>query len=288
MLQVELQKEVEELSRERDAYIQFERGILRNREEVKNGSSSKRRKSDTEDQGLGEYDIEGDEEEWEELLRERAELEGEEARLLKVLEEKEKQLAEVKEDEKRAKEEEKEVERQETECVMTLGARLRAQRTDASRYLLAHAELSTELDRQERALSTARTKLLLSTDMLRHLESTNVYNDAFQIGHVPLHADGKSHSGSGSVTVGTINGLRLGGRPVVEWDEINAAWGLVALCIDRIAAKVGCVFDSCVLALLRLPNPANWQIQDSPPWLVLTYRRATTGQDLLRPASLIP
>lgn len=84
--------------------------------------------------------------------------------------------------------------------------------------------------------------------MLRHLESTNVYNDAFQIGHVPLQPDGKpqSHTPSGSITVGTINGLRLGGRPVVEWDEINAAWGLVALCIDRIAVKVGCTFSTSV------------------------------------------
>ncbi len=45
-------------------------------------------------------------------------------------------------------------------------------------------------------------------------------------------------------TVGTINGLRLGGRPWVDWPEINAALGLVALCIDRIAAKVGCAFET--------------------------------------------
>jgi beclin 1 len=115
------------------------------------------------------------------------------------------------------------------------------------RYLLSHAHLSTEVDRRQKALSTARTKLLLSSAMLRHLEATNVYNDAFQIGHVPLHSDAKTHSGASSISVGTINGLRLGGRPVVEWDEINAAWGLVALCIDRIAAKIGCVFDSYVI-----------------------------------------
>lgn len=48
---------------------------------------------------------------------------------------------------------------------------------------------------------------------------------------------------AGGMMVGTINGLRLGGRPMVEWEEINAAWGLVALCIDRIAVKVGCVFQ---------------------------------------------
>lgn len=76
-----------------------------------------------------------------------------------------------------------------------------------------------------------------------------MYNDAFQIGHAPLLDPGTSAAAAGaatksSVTVGTINGLRLGGRPIVDWDEINAAWGLVALCVDRLAVKVGCVFES--------------------------------------------
>lgn len=70
-----------------------------------------------------------------------------------------------------------------------------------------------------------------------------MYNDAFQIGHAPLVADAAAGRSS---NVGTINGLRLGGRPVVEFDEINAAWGLVALCIDRLAVKVGCTFQRCV------------------------------------------
>lgn len=104
--------------------------------------------------------------------------------------------------------------------------------------------LSTQLATLSRSLASAKTQLLLSTSLLQHLESTNVYNDAFQIGHAPLAADG----GRSSITVGTINGLRLGGRPAVEWDEINAAWGLVALCIDRLAVKVGCIFETCVRA----------------------------------------
>lgn len=32
----------------------------------------------------------------------------------------------------------------------------------------------------------------------------------------------------------------------MEWDEINAAWGLAALCLHRIAEKVGCVFETLV------------------------------------------
>lgn len=122
MLQTGLQKELEELSRERDAYINFERGILRNQEDLKkrkSGEGIKRRRKSTsqvgEEEGLAEFDLEGDQVEWEELTRRRGELETEEERLIRILEEKEKELATAKEEEKRVKEEEKEVERQETE-----------------------------------------------------------------------------------------------------------------------------------------------------------------------------
>lgn len=66
---------------------------------------------------------------------------------------------------------------------------------------------------------------------LAKLSRTNVYNDAFCIGH-----DG---------VFGTINGLRLGRVPgvTVEWSEINAAWGMTLLLLSTIARKVGYVFD---------------------------------------------
>lgn len=108
-----------------------------------------------------------------------------------------------------------------------------------TRFLRTHTALGTQLAHLNNTLRTAKTQLLLSSSLLEHLENTNVYNDAFQIGHAPL----ASEAGR-SITVGTINGLRLGGRPNVDWDEINAAWGLVALCIDRLAAKVGYRFES--------------------------------------------
>jgi beclin 1 len=108
MLQVELQKELEELSKERDAYIHFEKGILRNREDIK----GKRRKSGD---GLGEFDVEGSEEEWQELTKRMEDLEGEEAKLRKVLAEKEKELDERRKEEKAILEEEKEMDRMETE-----------------------------------------------------------------------------------------------------------------------------------------------------------------------------
>jgi beclin 1 len=120
----------------------------------------------------------------------------------------------------------------------------------SSRFLLNHHALSSQLRHLRQTLASAETHLLLSTSLLQHLESTNVYNDAFQIGYVPLPSrtdnPAMSHVGAGSSSgsgyVGTINGLRLGGRPTVDWDEINAAWGLVALCVDRVAARVGFTF----------------------------------------------
>lgn len=108
MLQVELQKELEELSRERDAYIHFEKGILRNREDIK----GKRRQST---EGLGEHDIEGDEDEWEDLTKRVTELEDEEVQLRKALAEREKELEERRKEEREMAKEEKEVDRLETE-----------------------------------------------------------------------------------------------------------------------------------------------------------------------------
>ena len=108
MLQAELQKELEELSRERDAYIHFEKGILRNREDVK----GKRRQSV---EGLGEHDLEGDEDEWQHLTKRVSELEDEEAKLRKVLAEKELELEQRRKEEDEMAEEEREVDRLETE-----------------------------------------------------------------------------------------------------------------------------------------------------------------------------
>lgn len=66
---------------------------------------------------------------------------------------------------------------------------------------------------------------------LSKLSRTNVYNDAFCIGH-----DG---------VFGTINGLRLGRVPnvPVELSEINAAWGMTVLLLNTIARKVGFSFE---------------------------------------------
>ncbi|ORX36010.1 autophagy protein Apg6-domain-containing protein [Kockovaella imperatae] len=230
MLQSELQRELEELTRERDAYLAFEKGIAKNRDSLR---SRRRAESET----LGEHDLEGTEEEWQALHRRKRELDGEEEALKKVLVEKEKQLAKMRQEEERVKLEEEEMKREE----------------DA--FLLRHSALHSERKALVNKLHSARTHLLLSQRLLHHLETTNVYNDAFQIGHVP------DASGKNGLTVGTINGLRLGGRPMADWDEINAAWGLVALCIDRIAVKVGCTFERYKI----MPLASFSRIEELPP-----------------------
>ena len=58
---------------------------------------------------------------------------------------------------------------------------------------------------------------------LERLRRTNVFNDAFHIWF-----DGP---------FGTVNGFRLGRLPsvAVEWDEINAAWGMACLLLTTMA-----------------------------------------------------
>ncbi|KTW30735.1 hypothetical protein T552_00447 [Pneumocystis carinii B80] len=66
---------------------------------------------------------------------------------------------------------------------------------------------------------------------LEELEETNVYKDIFCISH-----DGQ---------FGTINDLKFGRLPSypANWDEINAAWGLIVLSLHSIAKKLNFKFS---------------------------------------------
>jgi len=102
----------------------------------------------------------------------------------------------------------------------------------------------------ETQIASLQTSLQHSADLLAKLEKTNVYADAFCIG-----VDGP---------YGTINGLRFGRSGAigsgstlsttptgpVDWAEVNAAWGLVTLCLKTIARKVRCEFESYTLNAL--------------------------------------
>ncbi|GAA97097.1 uncharacterized protein L969DRAFT_239199 [Mixia osmundae IAM 14324] len=88
------------------------------------------------------------------------------------------------------------------------------------------------LQRREAELRSLRTQFEHDAQELVKLQATNVYNDAFCIGH---------DSG-----IATINGLRLGRLPNVpiDWPEINAAWGHTLLLLHTIARKLDFTFDT--------------------------------------------
>lgn len=241
-LQNQLQSRLEDTQRERDAYISFER----------NFQEGKRRRqgAEGEDKRQGEVPLRTSvyetytDDEFRRLQQRKADLEATNASLLAQLQSLELESAAIAEEERLVAAEEASLEAEE-----------RA-------FLVTYQEAQQAVHDLENDLATEETAHLLATQTLQRLESANVYNDVFQIGHVPLHptaagraapvASHAERTGRTSYhaqaytgqTVGTINGLRLGGRPVVDWVEINAALGLVALCIDRVAAKVGCTFET--------------------------------------------
>jgi beclin 1 len=101
LFQAHLQRELEELTRERDAYIAFERGLR------KRGNAME---ENTDDEGLV-----GGVNEWDALLTRRDDLEEEEKKLRAMLRDREEELDAVKEDEERVKAEEAAVSRDEEE-----------------------------------------------------------------------------------------------------------------------------------------------------------------------------
>ncbi|KAF8629407.1 hypothetical protein AX15_003461 [Amanita polypyramis BW_CC] len=95
----------------------------------------------------------------------------------------------------------------------------------------AHNEQLLVAEQQAAQLASLRAAYGTDAATLEKLERTNVYNDAFCIGH-----DG---------VFGTINGLRLGriASVQVEWAEINAAWGQMLLLLYTIARKLDFTFE---------------------------------------------
>ncbi|KAI9882777.1 MAG: target of Sbf [Watsoniomyces obsoletus] len=135
---------------------------------------------------------------------------------------------------------------------------------------IAKLELeSRELDIQESIFWQERNKFsLMLTDFqderdsvltkyehdarqLDRLQRTNVYNDTFCIGH-----DGY---------FGTINGLRLGRLPgqLVDWSEINAAWGQALLLLVTVAEKLGYTFKGYKLRPMgSMSRIEKWEYPD--------------------------
>ena len=88
---------------------------------------------------------------------------------------------------------------------------------------------------------------------LTRLNSTSVFADAFCIGHEgsSSSSSNRKRASGGGIGLATINGLRFGTKSsvssssrsstpaTVEWNEINAAWGQVALLIEVLRFKIG-------------------------------------------------
>lgn len=100
------------------------------------------------------------------------------------------------------------------------------------RFWAAHSLTALAETRAQGTFSSLQSALAHTQSQLQTLARTNVYNDAFCIGH-----DG---------VFGTVNGLRLGrvSGVNVEWAEVNAAWGQTLLLLSTIARKLEFVFDT--------------------------------------------
>jgi beclin 1 len=79
--------------------------------------------------------------------------------------------------------------------------------------------------------SSLKTEITYMEEQIKNLRAVNVLDMTFCVG---IHE-----------SYGTINGLRLGRLPheVIEWNEINAAFGQVALLVQVLGEKVGATFS---------------------------------------------
>ncbi|KAH9839303.1 APG6-domain-containing protein [Rhodofomes roseus] len=150
-------------------------------------------------------------------------------------EEAEVKISKLKDEEKLAIEKLREAEREREQLAEELRAleleekALEEEEAEFWRVHNAHLLKSAE---QASQLAALRAAYAADSATLEKLERTNVYNDAFCIGHEGVF--------------GTINGLRLGRVPgvPVEWAEINAAWGQTLLLLYTIARKLDFAFEN--------------------------------------------
>ncbi|KAF5389458.1 hypothetical protein D9757_004257 [Collybiopsis confluens] len=150
-------------------------------------------------------------------------------------EEAERKIEKLKLDEQLAIEQLKEAERERQQLDEELAALEQEEKLlelDEASFWRNHNDNILATDQQTAQLASLRAAYAADSIVLEKLERTNVYNDAFCIGH-----DG---------VFGTINGLRLGRVPgvPVEWAEINAAWGQTLLLLHTIARKLDFKFES--------------------------------------------
>ncbi|KAG7098838.1 hypothetical protein E1B28_000742 [Marasmius oreades] len=208
ILLTSLQRQLDETKKERDGYLAFEKEVKKERERDSQGISREEATKKIEKLKLEELAAV---EQLVEAERERQALDEE----LRVLEQEEKML---------------ELEEAES-AISPIPAFDYSDIHRLSSFWRNHNDNLLATDHQLAQLATIRTAYTADSATLDKLERTNVYNDAFCIGH-----DG---------VFGTINGLRLGRVPgvPVEWAEINAAWGQTLLLLHTIARKLDYKFE---------------------------------------------
>ncbi|KAF8650425.1 hypothetical protein AX16_005229 [Volvariella volvacea WC 439] len=189
LLLTALQKQLDEIKKERDGYIAFDKEVRKEKE--RSGQSLLK----------------------EEVFKQLERLQAEEEAAIEQLKEAERDRQQLDEELKALESAEKTLEYEEAEFWRTHNA-----------HLLA-------AEHQGSQLASLRAAYAADAATLEKLERTNVYNDAFCIGH-----DG---------VFGTINGLRLGRTPSVpvDWSEVNAAWGQTLLLLFTIARKIDYQFE---------------------------------------------
>ncbi|KAG6897518.1 hypothetical protein C0992_000744 [Termitomyces sp. T32_za158] len=146
----------------------------------------------------------------------------------------EKRIEKLKREEHLAIEQLKEAERERQQLdeeLRQLQLDQKALEVEEAEFWRAHNDHLLTAEQQAAQSASLRAAHAADVNTLEKLERTNVYNDAFCIGH-----DG---------VFGTINGLRLGRVPgvPVDWTEINAAWGQTLLLLYTIARKLDYTFE---------------------------------------------
>ncbi|KAI9662405.1 MAG: autophagy protein 6 [Bathelium mastoideum] len=121
---------------------------------------------------------------------------------------------------------------------------------------------NTTLTRYQNDRDALNTQYEHDLKQLERLQRTNVYNDAFSIGHDGYY--------------GTINGLRLGrlSNPLIDWAEINAAWGQTCLLLATVAEKLRFTFQGYSLNPVGSTSTVN----------KIEYPQSTSGNDPSHPA----
>ncbi|KAK0541197.1 Vacuolar protein sorting-associated protein atg6 [Tilletia horrida] len=211
-----MRQQIEDLKREKDAYLAVEAELVKYRDE--------------------EVDVDA-------IQTEIEQLGNEEEDLLRELRHAEEVKASLEAELREMDAEEKELEAEEES------------------FWVSYSALSSRLATLQNTHSALASSIAHDKLTLARLQLTNVYNDAFCVGH-----DGG---------FATINGLRLGRLPGanVEWTEINAAWGQTTLLLSVLARKCNFTYvlhpKGSFSTIEKLgPDKAMYELHGSGDWQV--------------------